>query len=124
VAARKTSKLQKDVRELLQDLEELEQRLIRLDSLLAASRHADRERAKHRAARSHGIRGKGPNVRDVAYQVLARRKKPMGIQDLASQVLKVKKGKPGGNFTQNLGAALARDRRFLRVGRGLYTVKR
>jgi hypothetical protein len=48
----------------------------------------------------------------------------MGIQEISAQVLKIKRGKPGGNFTQNLGAALSRDRRFTRVGRGLYTVKR
>jgi hypothetical protein len=124
VAARKTSRLQKNVRELLAELEELEQRLIRLDSLISASRKVERERARRRAAQNNGIRGKGPNVRDVAYQVLSRRKKPMGIQDLSNLVLKVKKGKAGENFTQNLGAALARDRRFQRVGRGLYKAKK
>ena len=124
VAARKTSKLQQNVRELLHDLEDLEHRLVRLESLITAGRKADRERAKVRAAKNRSIRGRGPNVRDVAYQVLARRKKPMGIQELSDQVLKIKKGVPGENFTQNLGAALARDRRFSRVGRGLYTIKR
>lgn len=124
VAARKTNRLQQNVRELLQDLEDLESRLVRLESLITAGRKADRERAKVRAAKNRSIRGRGPNVRDVAYQVLARRKKPMGIQELSDQVLKVKKGVPGDNFTQNLGAALARDRRFNRVGRGLYTIRR
>jgi hypothetical protein len=124
VAARKASKLQSDVRGLLIDLEDLERRLVRLETLLEASRAAERERARVRRARNSGIRGKGPNVRDIAFQVLARRKKPMGIQEISAQVLRVKKGRPGGNFTQNLGAALARDRRFSRVGRGQYTIKR
>jgi len=124
VAARKTGKLQEDVRSLLEDLQDLEERLMRLESLLAASRKAEKERVKTRVAKSRGIRGKGPNVRDVAYQLLSRRKKPMEIQEISSHVLKAKKGKAGGNFTQNLGAALARDERFTRVGRGLYTVRR
>ncbi len=125
VAARKANKLQKDARSLLSELEDLERRLVRLGTLLEASRKAEREKAKKkRSTRSAGIRGKGPNVRDTAYQVLARRKKPMGIQEIARQVLKGKKGKAGDNFTQNLGAALARDNRFQRVGRGVYSVKR
>lgn len=124
VAARKTNKIQKNVKDLLGDLQDLERRLKRLESLLHASRKAERERAKRRVANNKGIRGKGPNVRDVAYQVLSRRRKPMGIQEISNQVLKIKRGAAGGNFTQNLGAALARDKRFTRVGRGMYTVKR
>jgi len=124
VAARKAGKLQENVKSLLEDLQDLEERLMRLESLLDANRKAEKERIRTRVAKSRGVRGKGPNVRDVAYQVLSRRKKPMEIQEISSHVLKVKKGKAGGNFTQNLGAALARDQRFARVGRGLYTVRR
>jgi hypothetical protein len=124
VAARKTNRLQRNVRDLLTELEDLEQRLLRLETLISAGRKAERERAKRRAAQNNGIRGEGPNVRDVAYQILARRRKPMGIQDLSNQVLKTKKGRAGENFTQNLGAALARDRRFQRVGRGQYKAKK
>ena len=124
VAARRANKLQTDVQGLLVGLEDLERRLRRLDTLLEASRQAERQRAKERAANHKGIRGKGPNVRDVAYQILAKRKRPMGIQELADLVLRTKKGSPGDNFTQNLGAALARDTRFGRAGRGLYTIKR
>lgn len=125
VAARKAGKLQHRVRGLLTELENLEERLVRLEQLLEASQKAERERMKKkRAARSAGIRGKGPNVRDLAYQLLTRRKKPLGIQEISDFVLKGKKGKAGANFTQNLGAALARDGRFHRVGRGVYSVKR
>jgi hypothetical protein len=125
VAARRANKLQKDVKSLLSDLEDLESRLIRLETLLEASRKAEREKARRKkTTRSQGIRGKGPNVRDLAYQLLLRRKKPLGIQEISRQVLKTKKGKAGDNFTQNLGAALARDRRFERVGRGVYAAKR
>jgi hypothetical protein len=48
----------------------------------------------------------------------------MTIQELSDQVLREKRGAAGENFTQNLGAALARDRRFSRVGRGQYTVRK
>ena len=123
VAARKTLKLQKDMKDILLDLEELQTRLVRLESLLAANRKAQRDRARLRVSSNPGIRGKGPNVRDIAFQVLSRRRKPMSIQELSNLVLKTKRGKAGGNFTQNLGAALARDTRFTRVARGLYSVK-
>src|SRR5215831_1034257 len=124
VAARRTGKLQQNVKDLLEGLEDLERRLVRLDVLLEANRKVEREKARLRAANHRGIRGKGPNVRDVAYQILARRRRPMGIQELSNQVLKVKRGAAGENFTQNLGAALARDRRFSRVGRGQYTLRK
>ena len=125
VAARKAGKLQQNLRGLLEELGDLERRLLRLEQLLEASRRAEREKMKKkRAARSAGIRGKGPNVRDLAYQLLVRRKKPLGIQEISDFVLQGKKGKAGANFTQNLGAALARDGRFHRVGRGVYAVKR
>ncbi len=125
VAARRANKLQKDVKSLLTELEDLENRLVRLESLLEASRKAEKEKARRkRTTRTQGIRGKGPNVRDLAYQILLRRRKPLGIQEISRQVLKAKKGKAGDNFTQNLGAALARDKRFERVGRGVYAAKR
>ena len=124
VAARMTSKLQQNVRDLLNGLEDLEKRLLRLDILLEANRKLERERARVRSANHRGIRGKGPNVRDVAFQILLRRRRPMTIQELSEQVLREKRGAAGDNFTQNLGAALARDRRFSRVGRGQYTVRK
>lgn len=124
VAARRTSKLQQNVRDLLNGLEDLEKRLLRLDILLEANRKVERERARVRSANHRGIRGKGPNVRDVAFQILLRRRRPMTIQELSDQVLREKRGAAGENFTQNLGAALARDRRFSRVGRGQYTVRK
>ena len=125
VAARKAGKIQKDLRVLLDDLQDLEERLLRLETLIEASRKAEAEKNKvRRRTSARGIRGKGPNVRDVAYNILARRRKPLEIQELSRLVFKSKKGSAGENFTQNLGAALARDRRFKRVGRGVYSVKR
>lgn len=125
VAARKAGKIQNDLRGVLDDLEDLQRRLIRLEVLLEASRKAEREKAKARSrSTARGIRGKGPNVRDVAFAILARRRKSMSIQEIANLVLRAKKGEAGENFTQNLGAALARDSRFLRSGRGTYALKR
>ena len=125
VAARKAGQLQKELKGMILDLQDLESRLLRLETLLEANRQAEKERAGQRAkVAAKGIRGKGPNVRDIAHNILARRRKPMSIQDLSRQVLRSKKGSAGENFTQNLGAALARDKRFVRVDRGTYTVRR
>ena len=126
VAARHTQKIQKELQGLVRELAELEARLLRLEELLEASRRSEEEkrRQQRRQGGSPGIRGQGPNIRDIAHQILARRKRPLGIQELAELVLAQKPGKAGDNFTQNLGAALARDSRFKRVGRGTYTVKR
>ncbi|HEX7878478.1 MAG TPA: hypothetical protein VF720_03660, partial [Candidatus Eisenbacteria bacterium] len=70
-----------------------------------------------------GLRGKGPNVRDVALEILSKGKRAMNIAALASLVIRRKGGRAGANFTQNLGAALYRDRRFKRTGRGLYSAR-
>jgi hypothetical protein len=120
VAARRTSKLQANVRDLLEGLEDLESRLLRLDGLLEATRKAEREKARQRAANQKGIRGKGPNVRDVAYQILARRRRPRN-QEIWMSAEDEEGG--GDNFTQNLRRP-GQDSRFLRVGRGLYAAKR
>lgn len=68
-------------------------------------------------------RGRGANVRDVAFEVLKKKGKPLSIAELAPKVLKVKGGTAGDHFVQNLGAALMKDRRFRRVGRGVYGVR-
>jgi hypothetical protein len=125
VAAHKASRIQGYLKSLTEDVADLEQRLLRLDNLLEASRKAEAQRKKaNRRPRTAGIRGKGPNVRDVAHEILVKRRKPMGIQELADAVLKKKPGYAGAHFTQNLGAALAKDARFKRVGRGTYSARK
>jgi len=125
VAANKASKIQSHLKTLLEDVADLERRLTRLDTLLEASRKAEAQRLKASSRpRTAGIRGKGPNIRDVAFEILAKRRKPMGIQELADSVLKRKPGYAGAHFTQNLGAALAKDSRFKRVNRGSYTARK
>ena len=84
VAARRTSKLQQNVRDLLNGLEDLEKRLLRLDILLEANRKLERERARVRSANHRGIRGKGPNVRDVAFQI--PRAFPSGLKTVHLQL--------------------------------------
>jgi hypothetical protein len=121
-AARKTSALKRSLKSMLRDIDLLEERLAMLDKF-----YRDREKmhASRREKRSPGtgLRGRGSNVRDVAFELLSKKKKPMNIARLAEAVIKVKGGRPGANFTQNLGAALLRDRRFRRMGRGLYGVR-
>ena len=56
--------------------------------------------------------------------MLRKNKGAMPIQKLAEQVLKAKGGRSGANFVQNLGAALQRDPRFKRAGRGIYGLRR
>ena len=69
------------------------------------------------------IRGRGPNVRDVALTFLQKASDPQPIQVIANAVRKVKKGPVGANFVQNLGAALQRDKRFKRASRGVYGLR-
>lgn len=121
-AAKKTQALRRSLKSLLRDIDLLEERLASLDRFY-------RDREKFHASRrpkgspGTGLRGRGANIRDVAFELLSKKKKPMNIARLADAVIKAKGGRPGANFTQNLGAALHRDRRFRRVGRGLYGVR-
>jgi hypothetical protein len=78
--------------------------------------------SKKSPAATSTIRGRGPNVRDVAYEFL-RRRGDQPIQKIAAAVRKVKKGRVGANFVQNLGAALLRDKRFGRARRGVYRLR-
>lgn len=68
------------------------------------------------------MRGRGPNVREVALQILGKRG-AMNIAELAVLVIKQKGGQAGANFTQNLGAALNRDKRFKRIKHGVYGLR-
>jgi len=125
VAARKTVRIQGRLEDLLTEIKDLEVKLLKLQDLLDAAARAEQMEKKRRSRRyAKGIRGKGPSVRDTAYKILSARKRPMAIQEISRRVLKGKPGKAGANFTQNLGAALARDKRFIRSGRGLYSIKK
>ena len=81
-----------------------------------------------RAAASPSINRKGgkskpgrkPNVRDIAAEILKRSGKPMALAVLATRVAKARGKKSGKLFAMNLGTALRNDRRFRRVGRGVY----
>ncbi|MFH0873365.1 MAG: HTH domain-containing protein [Candidatus Komeilibacteria bacterium] len=67
-----------------------------------------------------GMRG-GISVVELAFQILSTRKRPLKIGVLAAKVVARKGAKPGANFVQNLAAALNRDKRFVRVSRGVYS---
>ena len=122
-ATRHTRDLRKKVKGLVREIESLEDRLTLLDRY-----HRSRERllaavGQRASSTGTGMRGRGPNVRDVAFEILTKGGRAMNIAMLAIRVMKKKGGKAGANFTQNLGAALFRDRRFRRTGRGLYSAR-
>ena len=120
-ASRHTRELKKTLKSIVREIEELESRLAVLDRF-----YRSRERLLAQARRGSGgagLRGRGPNVRDVAMEILKKGGRPMNIATLASRVIRRKGGRAGANFTQNLGAALYRDRRFKRTGRGLYSLR-
>lgn len=129
-AADRARELRKNVRGLLGDLRQLEGRLRALDRMYqrrqayykALAAEAARLETRNSAAAST-MRGRGPNVRDVAFEMLQKSKGPQPIQKIADQVLKAKGGRAGANFVQNLGAALQRDRRFKRASRGVYGIR-
>lgn len=129
-AADRARELRKNVRGLLGDLRQLEGRLRALDRMYqrrqayykALAAEAARLETRNSAAAST-MRGRGPNVRDVAFEMLQKSKGPQPIQKIADQVLKAKGGRAGANFVQNLGAALQRDRRFKRASRGVYGLR-
>jgi hypothetical protein len=121
-AARHTRDLKKAVRALARDLDGLEKRLALLDKFYR-SRERLLTQVRRGSGAGAGLRGKGPNVRDVALDILKKGGRAMNIAALAALVIRKKGGRAGANFTQNLGAALYRDRRFKRTGRGLYSAR-
>jgi hypothetical protein len=122
-AAARAHGLRRSLKSLVTEVQRLERRLRMLDSYYRSQHLALKSRAG-RPAGPGGLRGRGPNVRDAAFKILSRLRRPAPISDLARKVIKLKRGRPGANFVQNLGAALQRDRRFKRAGRGLYGVRR
>ena len=129
-AAERARELRKNLRGLLGDLRQLEGRLRALDRMYqrrqayykALATEAAKLETRNSAA-SSTMRGRGPNVREVAFEVLQKTKGPQPIQKIAEQVMRAKGGHAGANFVQNLGAALQRDRRFRRISRGVYGLR-
>jgi len=122
-AASKVRGLRRNLKSLVTEMQRLEERLAMLDTFYR-SRRSLAGGVTGRGSNRAGLRGRGPNVRDVAHDILVRSRKPLGITELADKVVKAKGGDAGENFVQNLGAALYRDRRFRRVGRGIYGLKK
>ena len=105
-------------------LKKTDSRIIRLR--VQATKKTRRRNARRPTSRPayKGMRG-GPSLVELALQILSTRKRPMKIKDLANRVLAKKSGaKPGIHFVQNLGLRIGADPRFVRVSRGVYTVKR
>lgn len=123
IANEKVREVRRTLKTLVTELGRVEARLFELDRYYTRL-------AAHKAQvviveRKIGLspRGRGANVRDVAFEILQRKGKSLPIAELAPKVLKVKGGAAGDHFTQNLGAALMKDKRFRRVGRGVYAVR-
>lgn len=123
-AATKVRGLRRNLKSLVTEMQRLEDRLAMLDTYYRSRRGSVAAGAGVRTGTRTGLRGRGPNVRDVAHDILAKSRKPLTITELADKVVKEKGGEAGENFVQNLGAALYRDRRFRRVGRGVYGLRK
>jgi hypothetical protein len=123
-AAGKVRGLRRNLKSLVTEMQRLEDRLAMLDSYYRSRRAMLANGGSGRPVSRTGLRGRGPNVRDVAHDILARNRKPMPITELADRVVREKGGQAGENFVQNLGAALYRDRRFRRIGRGVYGLRK
>lgn len=94
-------------------------RLKNTDARIRRLRTEVKQKSVRKSRVTRGMKG-GVSTADIAFQILSARKKPMDIQTLATRVIAKKKGKPGEHFTQNLAAAMMRDKRFKRMGRGVY----
>lgn len=122
-ATERVRQLRRTLKSLVTEMSRLE---IRLDELDHYYTRMAREKARVVVLKSRGpstLRGRGPNVRDVAFEILKRAKGPLPIIQLAKRVHGSKGGRPGQHFAQNLGAALVKDRRFKREGRGVYGLR-
>lgn len=131
-ATERARELRKGLRALVSELGRLESRLRTLDTLYKKRQDYYRKALADAAdivahvprSPAKALRGRGPNVREVAFGLLKKHRSPMPIQKLADMVIREKGGDPGANFVQNLGAALQRDRRFRRMARGVYGLRK
>ena len=115
-ASREVVTLKRQVRVLLTGLGRLQSRLVMLDAYHGKATASPALTRKG----SQSKPGRKPNVRDLAAEILKRSKKPMPLTVLAQRVTKARGKKSGKMFAMNLGTALRNDRRFRRVGRGVY----
>jgi len=99
-------------------------RLKRVDKRVRRLRTTAIKKVKRTAVVKRSV-AKGLTAVDLAYLILAGRKRPLDLATLAARVLAKKKGgrRTGLHFPQNLGMALVRDERFVRVGRGVYGLR-
>lgn len=115
VAAAKLTDVRRSLRALSTELRRLQERLKSLDTFYSkqVAAGSSRERQSRR----------GPNVRDIAYDVLRRSRRGLPIQDLAAEVIRRRGRKSGRQFAQNLAVALGKDTRFRRIDRGVYAAR-
>jgi hypothetical protein len=118
VATAQVIDLGRTVRTLATDLRRLQTRLRFLDAY-----YSSQSKAAASTTRTSRRSRRGPNVRDLAHDVLKKTRKALPIQELARRVTRARGGRAGKQFAQNLGIALGKDRRFKRVERGVYGLR-
>jgi len=116
VPRKKLQEIKKTLKSVVTEMLRVEERLMSLEKVYRQARLAG-------PAATQTRRPRGPNVRDLAYDVLKTARKALPIQDLARQVTRARHGKTGRQFAQNLSVALGQDRRFKRVERGVYGLR-
>jgi hypothetical protein len=118
VTAHKVHEMRRTLKALSTELRRVEQRLRSLDSFYRKMRFGTVTPAASRPGRRSGI-----NVRDLSFKILKGSRRGLPISEIAGRVARIRGGQVGARFTQNLGIALMRDRRFKRVDRGVYALR-
>lgn len=118
VAAQKVHQVRRSLKALGTELQRVEQRLKSLDSFYRKLRFAPGIPPASRPGRRSGI-----NIRDLSFKILKGSRRGLPISEIAGRVARIRGGEVGARFTQNLGIALMRDRRFKRVDRGVYALR-
>lgn len=119
VAAKKLHEIRRTCKALVTELSRLEDRLNALDAFYRRNSLT----ASAQPSGSRPGRSRGPNVRDLAHNVLSKNRRGLPISDLSEKVATLKGGQVGAKFTLNLAAALMRDSRFRRMDRGVYGLR-
>lgn len=122
-ATERVRQLRRTLKALVTEMSRLEARLDELDHYYTRLAKEKARIIVVQSPRTATLRGRGPNVRDMAHEILLKSKNPLPIVQLAQRVERAKGGQSGAHFVQNLAAALAKDRRFTRAARGVYGLR-
>lgn len=118
VASTQVVEMSRALRGLMTEMRRLRKRLALLDAF-----YSNQGRTRTALSKRTPQSRRGPNVRDLAHDVLKKTRKALPIRELARRVTRARGGRAGQQFAQNLSVALGRDRRFKRVERGVYGLR-